>query len=171
MATEPIVIVSPFLHSITHKKKPTCWLGRCFDTHPTVLRLEDKAPHEVERPSTDRLRLVHHIIRYAFVHVHPRGPLFQLTHSLTAGGAWTTGLLVKIKLFSRKPELHWPALVWFLSACVADVMITIVLVLTLVRWLVRWGGGAMRCPGWSLTKARPICSPSARRVSWLPMAR
>ena len=52
---------------------------------------------------------------------------------IAAGGAWTTGLLVKIKLFSRKPELHWPALVWFLSACVADVMITIVLVLTLVR--------------------------------------
>ncbi|KJA15302.1 hypothetical protein HYPSUDRAFT_393214 [Hypholoma sublateritium FD-334 SS-4] len=50
-----------------------------------------------------------------------------------AGGAWTTGLLVKIKLFSRKPELHWPALVWFLSACVADVMITVVLVFTLSK--------------------------------------
>ncbi len=74
MATEPIVIVSPFLHSITQKKTPTCWPGRRFDTHSAVLRLEDKAPHEVEHPRTDRLRLVHHIAGYACPCTHPRGP-------------------------------------------------------------------------------------------------
>ncbi|PPQ89892.1 hypothetical protein CVT25_004814 [Psilocybe cyanescens] len=49
------------------------------------------------------------------------------------GGTYTTVLLVKIKLFSRKPELHWPALVWLLSASVADILITTVLVLTLSK--------------------------------------
>ncbi|KAH9485872.1 hypothetical protein JR316_0002787 [Psilocybe cubensis] len=42
-------------------------------------------------------------------------------------------LLIKIKLFARKPELHWPALVWLLSASIADIAITTVLVLTLSR--------------------------------------
>ncbi|PPQ89802.1 hypothetical protein CVT25_007407 [Psilocybe cyanescens] len=45
----------------------------------------------------------------------------------TGGGTYTTVLIVKLKLFSRKPELHWPALVWFLSACIADILITAVL--------------------------------------------
>jgi hypothetical protein len=49
------------------------------------------------------------------------------------GGTYTTVLIIKIKLFSRKPELHWPALVWFLSATLADVMITATLVLSLSR--------------------------------------
>jgi hypothetical protein len=39
---------------------------------------------------------------------------------------------VEIKVFARKPELHLPALVWFLSAVVSDVMITVVFVITLV---------------------------------------
>jgi hypothetical protein len=49
-----------------------------------------------------------------------------------AGGLWTTIKIVLIKLFSRKPELHWSALVWFLAACVADVLITVTLVMNLV---------------------------------------
>ncbi|KAF9473920.1 hypothetical protein BDN70DRAFT_885376 [Pholiota conissans] len=49
------------------------------------------------------------------------------------GGIWTTYMIIKIKLFARKPELHWPALVWFLAASIADVMITAVLVLTLSK--------------------------------------
>ncbi len=48
------------------------------------------------------------------------------------GGIWTTYGLINIKIFSRKPELHTPALVWFLSACAADLIITTVLVYTLV---------------------------------------
>jgi len=41
-------------------------------------------------------------------------------------------MIIKVQEFSRKPELHWPALVWFISACVADVLITAVLVMVLV---------------------------------------
>ena len=37
-----------------------------------------------------------------------------------------------VKVFARKPELHTPALVWFLSACVADILITVSLVRSLV---------------------------------------
>ncbi|KIM37992.1 hypothetical protein M413DRAFT_448037 [Hebeloma cylindrosporum] len=62
-------------------------------------------------------------------------PLIVVALSIVSlcGGAWTTALIVKIKLFARKPELHWPALVWFLSACIADVLITVVLVTTLSK--------------------------------------
>lgn len=50
-----------------------------------------------------------------------------------AGGIWTTILITIIKLFKRKPELHWPALMWFLSATIADILITITLVINLSR--------------------------------------
>ncbi|KAJ3576988.1 hypothetical protein NP233_g28 [Leucocoprinus birnbaumii] len=50
-----------------------------------------------------------------------------------AGGLWTTILITIVKLFSRKPELHWPALVWFLTAAIADIMITVTLVINLSR--------------------------------------
>ncbi|TFK36160.1 hypothetical protein BDQ12DRAFT_634540 [Crucibulum laeve] len=50
-----------------------------------------------------------------------------------AGGTWTTIGIVKVKLFSRKPELHWPALLWFLAACISDILITIVLVVSLSK--------------------------------------
>lgn len=49
------------------------------------------------------------------------------------GGIWTTILIIKVKVFARKLELHWSALVWFLAACLADVLITVVLVVTLSR--------------------------------------
>ncbi|KIJ93755.1 hypothetical protein K443DRAFT_380095 [Laccaria amethystina LaAM-08-1] len=55
---------------------------------------------------------------------------FFATVSL-GGGAWSTVRIVEIKVFARKPELHLPALVWFLSAVVSDVMITVVFVITL----------------------------------------
>lgn len=45
---------------------------------------------------------------------------------------WTTVRIVQIKVFAKKPELHWPALVWFLAACVSDILITVILVLSLV---------------------------------------
>lgn len=50
-----------------------------------------------------------------------------------AGGLWTTIMIVVVKLFKRKPELHWPALMWFLSATVADVLITGTLVINLSK--------------------------------------
>ncbi|KAF8881770.1 hypothetical protein BD779DRAFT_995857 [Infundibulicybe gibba] len=50
-----------------------------------------------------------------------------------AGGVWTTVMIAIIRLFSRKPELHWPALVWFLASCVSDVLITASLVISLSK--------------------------------------
>ncbi|KAF9000864.1 hypothetical protein BDQ17DRAFT_1359107 [Cyathus striatus] len=50
-----------------------------------------------------------------------------------AGGVWTTAKIVIIKQFIRKPELHEPALLWFLAACISDIMITVVLVVTLSK--------------------------------------
>lgn len=49
-----------------------------------------------------------------------------------AGGVWTTALIIHIKLFSLKPQLHWPALLWFLASVVADVLIASILVFSLV---------------------------------------
>jgi len=50
-----------------------------------------------------------------------------------AGGIGTSVKVATIRLFSRKPELHAPALVWFCSACVADILITITLVRSLTQ--------------------------------------
>ncbi|KAG6863410.1 hypothetical protein C0991_006124, partial [Blastosporella zonata] len=36
-----------------------------------------------------------------------------------------------VKTFARKPELHNPALLWFLAACVSDILITASLVFSL----------------------------------------
>ncbi|KAF8808497.1 hypothetical protein BYT27DRAFT_7189007 [Phlegmacium glaucopus] len=49
------------------------------------------------------------------------------------GGIWTTVLLIHLKLFALKPKLHWPALMWFISAVIADVLITSVLVYNLSK--------------------------------------
>ena len=56
----------------------------------------------------------------------------RLTLFRSAGGIWTTALIVQVKLFARKEELHWSALVWFLAAVVSDVLITMTLVISLV---------------------------------------
>ncbi|KAF8630803.1 hypothetical protein AX15_002706 [Amanita polypyramis BW_CC] len=50
-----------------------------------------------------------------------------------AGGVWTATKLAIVKLFAHKPELHTPALVWFLASCVSDVLITGVLVFSLSK--------------------------------------
>ncbi|KAG7088948.1 hypothetical protein E1B28_012893 [Marasmius oreades] len=47
------------------------------------------------------------------------------------GGIWTGVMVGVVKTFARKPELHTPALVWFLTSCVADVIITATLVRSL----------------------------------------
>jgi len=54
-----------------------------------------------------------------------------------AGGIWTCARIIILKTFANKPLLHIPALVWLLSACVADVLITASLVFSLSR---RWTG-------------------------------
>lgn len=59
--------------------------------------------------------------------------IFLFSIAALAGGVWTTAKLGIIQLFSRKPELHTPALLWFLSASVADICITVALVVSLTR--------------------------------------
>ncbi|KAG6828230.1 hypothetical protein H0H92_008728 [Tricholoma furcatifolium] len=49
------------------------------------------------------------------------------------GGCWTGVKITIVKLFAKKPELHYPALMWFLSACLADVLITASLVYSLSK--------------------------------------
>ncbi|KAJ7164532.1 hypothetical protein C8R46DRAFT_1099830 [Mycena filopes] len=49
------------------------------------------------------------------------------------GGLWTTAKVAIIKQFAHKPELHTSALLWFLASCVADLLITICLVMTLAH--------------------------------------
>ncbi|KAJ7778829.1 hypothetical protein DFH07DRAFT_950842 [Mycena maculata] len=48
-----------------------------------------------------------------------------------AGGIWTAVVLEIIKTFAKKPKMHNSALLWFLSSCVADILITISLVISL----------------------------------------
>jgi len=50
-----------------------------------------------------------------------------------AGGLWTATMVQVLRLFAKKPMLHDPALLWFLAACVADVLITVSLVMTLSK--------------------------------------
>jgi len=50
-----------------------------------------------------------------------------------AGGLWTSALVQILREFAKKPLLHNSALLWFLASCVADVLITVSLVLTLTK--------------------------------------
>ena len=52
---------------------------------------------------------------------------------VTGGGIWLGVTVINIRLFSRKPELHWPALVWLISSAIADVTLTGSLTYYLVR--------------------------------------
>ncbi|RDB17462.1 hypothetical protein Hypma_001621 [Hypsizygus marmoreus] len=61
------------------------------------------------------------------------GPIIVFGIISLAGGIWTGVKLAIIKDFIRKPELHIPALVWFLSSCISDVLITGSLVFSLSR--------------------------------------
>ncbi|PFH47885.1 hypothetical protein AMATHDRAFT_87450 [Amanita thiersii Skay4041] len=49
------------------------------------------------------------------------------------GGIWLTIMVIHIRRFSRKPELHWSALTWLLASAIADVLITITLTYSLSR--------------------------------------
>ncbi|KAF8068069.1 hypothetical protein FPV67DRAFT_1171021 [Lyophyllum atratum] len=50
-----------------------------------------------------------------------------------AGGIWTGIMVAVVRLFARKPELHNPALVWFLASCAGDILITGSLVFSLSK--------------------------------------
>ncbi|KAJ7655500.1 hypothetical protein B0H17DRAFT_1213966 [Mycena rosella] len=49
------------------------------------------------------------------------------------GGIWTAAMIHIVQTFANKAKLHNSALVWFLSSCVADILITISLVISLTR--------------------------------------
>ncbi|RXW24353.1 hypothetical protein EST38_g1478 [Candolleomyces aberdarensis] len=59
--------------------------------------------------------------------------IFLLALTAFSGGIWLSVTVVHIRRFSRKPELHWPALVWLLSSAIADILITVSLVYHLSR--------------------------------------
>ncbi|KAJ7267970.1 hypothetical protein C8J57DRAFT_1614259, partial [Mycena rebaudengoi] len=48
------------------------------------------------------------------------------------GGIWTAAMVHILKQSAKKPLLHNSALLWFLAACVSDILITISFVWTLV---------------------------------------
>ncbi|KAF8191655.1 hypothetical protein K438DRAFT_1970634 [Mycena galopus ATCC 62051] len=50
-----------------------------------------------------------------------------------AGGVWTAVMIRIVLTFANKPKLHNSALLWFLASCVADILITISLVMTLSK--------------------------------------
>ncbi|KIY43982.1 hypothetical protein FISHEDRAFT_77902 [Fistulina hepatica ATCC 64428] len=50
-----------------------------------------------------------------------------------AGGTWLGYTVVHVQLFSKKPELHWPAILWLLPSAISDVFITAALVYNLAR--------------------------------------
>ncbi|KAJ3987170.1 hypothetical protein F5890DRAFT_1551575 [Lentinula detonsa] len=51
----------------------------------------------------------------------------------TVGGVITGVKIAILKLFIKKPELHWSALLWFIPSCVADLLITFTLVRSLSK--------------------------------------
>lgn len=49
------------------------------------------------------------------------------------GGVWLSVTVVHVRRYARKPDLHWPALVWLLASAIADVTITVSLAFNLAR--------------------------------------
>ncbi|KAJ7490998.1 hypothetical protein FB451DRAFT_1389739 [Mycena latifolia] len=49
------------------------------------------------------------------------------------GGVWTAVMIRVVKTFANKPKLHNSALLWFLASCVADILITLSLVISLSK--------------------------------------
>jgi len=56
-----------------------------------------------------------------------------LAFASLGGGLWLTRTIVHVQRFARKPELHWPALLWLLASGIADVTITLSLAINLAR--------------------------------------
>ncbi|KAJ3743233.1 hypothetical protein DFH05DRAFT_1300540 [Lentinula detonsa] len=61
------------------------------------------------------------------------GIVVALALASSVGGFVTGVKIAKLKLFADKPELHWSALLWFITACVADLVITATLVWNLAQ--------------------------------------
>ncbi|KAJ7611772.1 hypothetical protein FB45DRAFT_316606 [Roridomyces roridus] len=61
------------------------------------------------------------------------GVIAVLSFASLAGGVWTAVMIRIVKTFANKPKLHDSALLWFLSSCVADLLITVSLVFSLTK--------------------------------------
>ncbi|PFH47887.1 hypothetical protein AMATHDRAFT_151021, partial [Amanita thiersii Skay4041] len=61
------------------------------------------------------------------------GVICMLALVALGGGIWLTITVIHIRRFSRKPELHWPALTWLLASAITDVLITVTLTYNLSR--------------------------------------
>ncbi|KAJ4467549.1 hypothetical protein J3R30DRAFT_1940649 [Lentinula aciculospora] len=59
--------------------------------------------------------------------------IIVLALASTVGGFITGVKIAILKLFIKKPELHWSALLWFIPSCVADLLITFTLVRSLSK--------------------------------------
>ena len=94
--------------------------------------MEDQATHGVELDPNPGRHLRVYVIRYAC-------PISSFDciqlHRGIAGGVWTAIRIIVLRLFSMKPQFETPAMVWFLAACIADLLIAV----TLVTYLVRYG--------------------------------
>ncbi|KAG6915779.1 hypothetical protein DXG01_009861 [Tephrocybe rancida] len=61
------------------------------------------------------------------------GAICCLAIASLGGGVWLTATVVHIRRYARKPELHWPAMLWLLASAIADITITVSLTLNLAR--------------------------------------
>ncbi|KAJ7243818.1 hypothetical protein B0H12DRAFT_1221072, partial [Mycena haematopus] len=108
---EPLFVVRlPFVcptETLPHPPK-----GPALNAHPNILRMAHPQAHQVD--------------------LDPR-LITLLAIASFGGGVWTTTMIHILRVFAKKPLLHHPALVWFLTSCVADVLITVSLVWTLTR--------------------------------------
>ncbi|KAJ7348860.1 hypothetical protein DFH08DRAFT_807460 [Mycena albidolilacea] len=104
--------------------------GSRLDADPTILRLENQVAHKILVDSHFRCNSRYNVSQCV--------PLLFISYSakviiFAAGGVWTAVMVRLVKTFANKPKLHNPALLWFLSSCVTDALITISLVVTLLK--------------------------------------
>jgi len=101
-----------------------------IDTNTAILCVEDQATYRVELDSNPD----HHLRVYLAWYVCP--PPFdciQLDWRIGCG-LWTGIRTIDLKLFSLKYLLEISAMSWFLTSCIADLLITVTLVIFLVYY-------------------------------------
>ncbi|KAJ6457052.1 hypothetical protein C8R47DRAFT_1227594 [Mycena vitilis] len=100
-----------------------------IDTHTIVFRLENRVAHKIVLDPRLHCRPCFGVLYWWRV---------DRRHFLCLSNAGfiliACAVMIRIvKTFANKPKLHNSALLWFLSSCVADILITVSLVLTLMR--------------------------------------
>ena len=108
------------------------WIDGNINSNTAVLCVEDQATHRVEMDPNRDHPLGFYIAWYVYVFSIFSFDSIQLDWRI-AGGVWTAIKIIVVKRFSLKYQLETPAMVWFLTSCVADLLITVTLVIYLVR--------------------------------------